>query len=280
MRLSRQASWQEHAELVAAQEAEIAALLEQRASMERDIVVAVAQRSISNAEAVQTLRARCMEDCNALVAELDSKQLVLEQRLASIHGEHVLAADSLRIRERSLTEKDAENSAAAQQLKRKIAAQRATLQASKDTWSTEEKTLRDEQARLAGDHARGSLQFRLLDAKHEVLETADGRRRMGAEETDTEMLDELCESCDEAALRLQHLARLPVDGIAPSEELLAEVAAAVAGLSSNADTADAESTMRLLESLSAAISSQRGVLDARAATLSELATLRKALAAM
>ncbi len=277
--MQRRLSPQEHAELVARQEAEIGALMEERITMERSIAEASSQQTAANAAALQVLRARCIEECNALVAELEAKQKELEQRLTAIQSEHILAADSLRIQERALADKDAENSNIAQQLKRKIAKERFALQASKDKWSAEEKALREEQTRLASDHSRGSLQFRLLDAKHEVLKTADVRRREEIDVTDTEMLGELGTSCADAVLRLHEFARVPVDGVAPSEELLSDIAAAITDLTCNADTAAAsESAMRLLESLNAAINSQRNVLDTRAAIISEMTTLRKVLA--
>lgn len=262
--------------MTASHDAEAEALLGERQRLEAEIAAETAQQAAVHAEALQALRARCIQDCDALVAELSDTQQELERRLLVIQSEHILAADMLRIRERQLAEKDGENAHIAHQLKRQITRERATLQASKSKWSAEEKSLRDEQTKLNSDYSRGAMQFRQLDAKHAVLGTADSRRRADIDVTDTEMLTELSASCAVAVQRLQQYAQIPVDGVAPSEDFIAEVSAALEDIARNEDTGAAtEKAFRILDSLNAAILSQRHVLDTRAAIVTELQAVRR-----
>ena len=262
--------------MTASQDAEVEALLGERQRLEAEIAAETAQQAAAHAEALQALRARCIQACDALVADLSNTQQELERRLLVIQSEHILAADMLRIRERQLAEKDSENAHIAHQLKRQITRERATLQASKTKWSAEEKSLRDEQTKLNSDYSRGAMQFRQLDAKHAVLDTADSRRRADIDVTDTEMLTELSASCALAVQRLQQYAQIPVDGVAPSEDFIAEVSAALEDIARHEDTGAASGkALRILESLNAAILSQRHVLDTRAAILTELQAVRR-----
>jgi hypothetical protein len=276
---SESAAFQERAELLSAQQAEIDALLEQRNETERMAAEAAIERAARQQEELRACRSHGVAQCNALSNDVDMRLQGLEQRLASAHAANLLAADQLGVRAHKLADKDADNTALGQQLKRNIAKQRETLMYNKDRWAESNKALRDEHAKLKDDHTRSLTQFQQLDAKHEVLEAADARRRDEVALNDGELLHQLGASCIVAASELQQLAGTPIDGAAPSPELLADIAAAISQMVEAEEFADAEGTLRLLDTLNAAMNSQRKALDARQAIVADITTLRKTLAA-
>ncbi len=264
---------------MSAQQAEIDALLAQRNDTERQVAEDATERAIAHQSALRALRVSGIAECNTLGKEVDDRLQALEQRLASTHATHQLAADQLGVRAHKLGDKDADNNALGQQLKRSIAKQRETLMHNKERWAESDKALRDEYAKLKDDHTRSLTQFQQLDAKHEVLEAADARRRDEVALNDGELLQELGNSCLAAAAELQQLAGIPIDGATPSPDLLFDIATAVSELVETDGPFDAERTLRLLDTLNVAMNSQRQVLDARQATVADITALRKSLAA-
>lgn len=232
---------------------------------------------MAHRDAMRAARSQGIAECNALAADIDDRVQALEQRLASAHASNLLAADQLGVRAHKLAEKDADNTALAQQLKRSIAKQREQLMEIKERWAEADKALRDEHTKLKDDHTRSWTQFHALDAKHEVLEAADVRRRAEVAIGDGEMLVELGQSCSTVLSELLHACIPPIDGLAPAPELLDELAAAVEQLVAGEDFVDADTSLRLLDSLNAAVNNQRAVLETRGACVNEITSLRKAL---
>jgi hypothetical protein len=273
------ASVQERADFLTAQQTEIDALLAQRNEMEQQAADAAAARALANQDALRALRAKGIAQCNSLSKDVDDRMQALEQRLASAHAANQLAADQLGVRAHKLADRDADNTTLGQQLKRNIAKQRETLMLNKERWAESDKALRDEHAKLKDDHTRSLTQFQQLDAKHEVLEAADARRRDEVALNDGELLQELANSCLGIASDLQQLASFPIDGATPSPDLLQDISTAVAQLVEVEEFADAEGTMRLLDTLNAAMNSQRKALDARQVVVSDITAMRKTLTA-
>jgi hypothetical protein len=273
------ASEQERAEFLSAQQSEIDALLAQRNEMEQHAADAAAARALAHQDDLRTLRAKGIAQCNSLSKDVDDRMQALEQRLASALAAHQLAADQLGVRAHKLADRDSDNTTLGQQLKRNIAKQRETLMHNKERWAESDKALRDEHAKLKDDHTRSLTQFQQLDAKHEVLEAADARRRDEVALNDGELLQELANSCLGIASDLQQLASFPIDGATPSPDLLQDISAAIAQLVEVEEFADAEGTMRLLDTLNAAMNSQRKALDARQVVVSDITALRKTLIA-
>jgi hypothetical protein len=239
-------------------------------------VTSSAQKAAADAEALRALRARCIQQCEALVVEMSEEQQTIERRLLEIQSEHIVAAGMLRMSERQLAEKDAENANVAHQLKRQITRERAALQESKNNWTVAEKSLRDEQTKLNNDFSRGTMQSRQFDAKNAVLNVADSRRRTEIDVSDSDMLVELSTNCVNAVRDLEHHVLIPVDDVALSVDFMADVTTALQDIAANEDTAAAaEKTTRILDALSTALLSQRRVLETRAAIIGELHIMRQ-----
>ncbi len=256
------------------QQEEINALLAQRVDAERRALQDAEERAIAHQDAMRAARSEGIAQCNALAKEVDDRVQALEQRLASVHAQNMLAADQLGVKAQKLAEKDADNNALAQQLKRTIAKQRETLMANKERWAAAEKALRDEYAKLKDDHTRSLTQFQQLDAKHAVLETADARRRAAVALTDAELLDELGTSCVAIAAELQQLADVAIDGMCLDSGLLNDLAVVINELVAADETADASRALHMLDTLNAAVNSQRAVLEERQAIVTEISALR------
>ena len=269
---------QERSEFLSAQQAEIDELLKLRNESERVAAEAAAQRIIVHQDALRAQRAKGIAQCHSLSIDVDDRIQALEQRLASAHASHQLAADQLGVRAHKLADKDSDNTALGQQLKRNIAKQREALMMNKERWAEAEKALRDEYAKLKDDYTRSLTQFQQLDAKHEVLEAADARRREEVALNDGELLQELSSSCLAAVVQLEQLTSVPIDGTTPAPELLADIANAITTLVEAEEFGDADGTLRLLDTLNVAVNSQRKALDARQAVVADITALRKGAA--
>ena len=268
---------QERADFLSAQQREIDELLALRNETEVHVAEAAAERALAHQDALRTLRSEGIAECSALAKDIDDRVQAMEQELASAHASNLLKADQLGVRAHKLAEHDADNTALAQQLKRCIAKQRDTLLHNKERWAESEKALRDEHAKLKDDHTRSWTQFQQLDAKHEVLEAADARRRAEVALNDGELLADLGAKCAAVAMELQQmLTGAHIDGIAPAPDLLEEMADAVLDLVAAEDVSDAENAVTLLNSLNAAVNNQRAVLEARSAIVADITALRKA----
>lgn len=261
------------------QQRELDDLMAQRNEAERQVAEAAEERALAHQAELHAYRLDGIAECNALAQEVDDRMQELERRLASAHAGNILAADQLGVRASKLADRDSDNAALAQQLKRNIARQRESLMANKDRWAASEKALRDEFTKLKDDHTRSLTQFQQLDAKHAVLESADARRRAEVALTDGELLDDLGASCTAVSAELQKLGALVIDGAAPDRALLDKLAAAIAQLVGGEDAVDATSALHLLDTLNAAVNSQRATLEARQAIMSDINALRSRRAA-
>ena len=262
------------------QQRELDDLMAQRNAAERQVAEAAEERALAHQAELHTCRLDGIAECNALAQEVDDRVQALERRLASTHAGNILAADQLGVRASKLADKDSDNAAQAQQLKRNIARQRESLMANKERWAASEKALRDEYTKLKDDHTRSLTQFEQLDAKHAVLESADARRRAEVALTDSELLGDLGRSCSAVSSELQKLGALVIDGVAPDRTLLDRLAQSIAQLVDVDDAADATGALHLLDTLNAAVNSQRATLEARQAMVSDIAALRSRRAAL
>lgn len=257
------------------QQRELDDLMAQRNEAERQVAEAAEERALAHQAELHTCRIDGIAECNALAQEVDDRVLELERRLAGVHAGNILAADQLGVRAGKLADKDSDNAALAQQLKRNIARQREILMANKERWATSEKALRDEYTKLKDDHTRSLTQFQQLDAKHAVLESADARRRAEVALTDAELLSDLGASCAAVSEELQKtLATLVIDAAALDRTLLDKFAQSMSQLVKDEDAADATSTLHLLDTLNAAVNSQRATLEARQSIVSDINALR------
>ena len=261
------------------QQRELDDLMAQRNDAERQVAEAAEERALAHQAELHKCRLDGIAECNALAQEVDDRVQALERRLASAHAGNILAADRLGVRASKLADRDSDNVALAQQLKRNIARQRESLMANKERWAASEKALRDEYSKLKDDHTRSLTQFQQLDAKHAVLESADARRRAEVAVTDGELLSELGSSCTAISAELQKLGALVIDGAAPDRALLDKLAQSIAQLVDDDSAADPTAALHMLDTLNAATNSQRATLEARQALVSDINALRSRRAA-
>ena len=112
-----------------AQQRELDDLMAQRNEAERQVAEAAEERALAHQAELHHCRLAGIAECNALAQEVDDRVQALERRLASAHAGNILAADKLGVRASKLADRDSDNVALAQRLKRDIARQRESLRA-------------------------------------------------------------------------------------------------------------------------------------------------------
>jgi len=166
----------ERSEMLKKNKAEVDSLFERRRQAELDYTSAKKKREESHQAEIEDLIVHDHEEYSKLKIKLETDIQTLEQQLEEMQATYQLNTEKLEYNYRVLTERDAENSATLQQLKRKQTKLKETMSTLTTKYRDTEERDRKKNDELTEAYRAITKQYKDLQVKFRHFELADNKR--------------------------------------------------------------------------------------------------------